>query len=306
MAQDRYQEDLQAGYEALIDRFVIWAEAREDTRAAAVIGSRARVDHPADAWSDLDMILVTDEPDRYIHEAAWLAEIGDVIVTFAQRTSGEGWERRVLFDGWLDVDFVAEPPDRVRAARDGAVDDSADAWNFLGRGHRVIVDKMGAEEALARATRGMARPPAAAPSPAEFMSVVDDFWYHAVWTAKRIRRGELFWAKRGCDEKLKALLLRALNWHAQAMHGADHDTWFRGRFLEEWAERRAVSELRDAYAHYDRDDVARALPATMRLFRRVCSETCAAWGLAEPRELAETVTTWVEGLLLEAGEPPSV
>ncbi len=49
-------------YERLIAKFIPWAEGREDVRAAAVIGSRARVDHPADEFSDLDIILVVTDP----------------------------------------------------------------------------------------------------------------------------------------------------------------------------------------------------------------------------------------------------
>src|SRR5437870_844238 len=37
--------------EQLEDRFVTWAKGRPDIRAAIVIGSRARIERPADAWS---------------------------------------------------------------------------------------------------------------------------------------------------------------------------------------------------------------------------------------------------------------
>ncbi len=47
----------------------------------------------------------------------------------------------------------------------------------------------------------------------------------------------------------------------------------RGRFLEEWADPRAVAELPRAFAHYDSDDVWRALLVTMDLFRWASLET---------------------------------
>src|SRR5207244_90365 len=43
-----------------------------------------------------------------------------------------------------------------------------------------------------------------------------DFWYHAVWNARKLRRGELFVAKNACDGYLKALVLRMLGWRAAA------------------------------------------------------------------------------------------
>ena len=55
-----------------------------------------------------------------------------------------------------------------------------------------------------------------------------------------------------------------IEWHARA---GGHDTWFHGRFLEKWADPRAVKEMRDAFAHYDEADIWRALLASMDLFR---------------------------------------
>jgi hypothetical protein len=31
-------------------------------RAVGLVGSRARLDHPADEWSDLDLVLVATDP----------------------------------------------------------------------------------------------------------------------------------------------------------------------------------------------------------------------------------------------------
>ena len=92
-------------YEQLIARFVKWAEAQSDIGTAVVIGSRARIAHPADEWSDLDVVVTVDEPERYLFETDWLENIGNPWVTFVEGT-GDERERRVLFEGGLDVDFA--------------------------------------------------------------------------------------------------------------------------------------------------------------------------------------------------------
>ena len=56
----------------------------------------------------------------------------------------------------------------------------------------------------------------------------------------------------------------------------------RGRFLEEWADERAVEQLRYAFAHYDEADVWRALVVTMDLFRWVALETAGRLGCPYP------------------------
>ena len=50
----------------LLERIVGWAERRPDIQAPVLLGSQARRDHLADQWSDLDLELVTDQPDRYL------------------------------------------------------------------------------------------------------------------------------------------------------------------------------------------------------------------------------------------------
>lgn len=42
-----------------IDQFTVWAESRDDVRAALVVGSHGRTnDYPADEWSD---VIVRDD-----------------------------------------------------------------------------------------------------------------------------------------------------------------------------------------------------------------------------------------------------
>jgi aminoglycoside 6-adenylyltransferase len=75
-----------------------------------------------------------------------------------------------------------------------------------------------------------------------------------------------------------------LGWHARAFKGPEYDTWLRGRFLEEWADPRAVEGLRNAFAHYDTKDAWRALFATMDLFRWLSLEAAGKLGFAYPLE----------------------
>ena len=103
-------------------------------------------------------------------------------------------------------------------------------------------------------------------------------------------------AKSCGDGYLKRLLLQMLEWHARAAYGWDYDTWHGGRFLEQWADPRAVQGLRQAFAYYDEDDVGRALLATMDLFRWLATETAQRLGYPYPAAAEERVTELVAGL----------
>jgi aminoglycoside 6-adenylyltransferase len=166
------------------------------------------------------------------------------------------------------------------------------------RGARVLLDKNGwAAYLLPTAVEAPSPRP---PSPDEFLNAVNDFWYHAVWTTKKFRRGELWVARSCCDSYMKWLLLRMMEWHARATHGWDYDTWHGGRFVERWADPRAVTGLRTAFAHYDEADVARALRATMDLFRWLAVETADRLGYPYPAT-ADERTTELVGTLLAGG-----
>lgn len=289
-----------AGYERLTQRIVAWAESDPGVRAALLIGSRARTDHPADRWSDLDVLLFVRDMQPYIDSPEWAASLGDVWFTFVERTpDGGAWERRVLYAGGRDVDFALNPAEWL--AHSAASGPSPEMADVIRRGVRVLVDK----DNLLAAILSKPLPDAERfrqPAEAEFLNAVGDFWYHSLWSAKHLRRGELWWAKAGADWKLKGLLQQMLEWQAHATRGAAHDTWMRGRFLEEWADPRAVRQLGAAFAHYDRQDIARALWATMGLFRWLATETAERWQYSYPADADRAVAELVRHLLAEMSE----
>jgi len=267
-------------YERLSDRFVRWAQAEDNIRAAIVIGSRARTDHPADEWSDLDVIILANDPESYWASADWLHNVGVPWLTFIEPLpDGSGFERRVLFEGGLDVDFAPDPVAPFRRMLDEGHFGGLLA-DLIRRGVRFLVDKEGFAKRLEQIPT--VPPPYKPPTEPEFLNLVHDFWYHTVWTAKKLRRGELWTAKSCCDSYLKQLLRRMLEWHTRARRGASIDTWMRGRFLEAWADPRAVAALPKVFAHYDEADVWRALLATMALFHWLALETAEALGYTYP------------------------
>lgn len=249
-----------------------WARETDDVRAVVLVGSYARQDTPADRWSDLDVLLFVDEPDRYAADAEWVGRFGDPVLTFLEPTSvAERVERRVLYDDGVDVDFPLLDAAAVRevAAVPGV-------GTVLSRGYRVLHDEIGVAELLAQAA---VPEPRELPDNAAFTQLASDFWHHALWTAKKLRRGEVFTALSCLDGYVKWRLVTMLEWHARAVDPSA-DTWHDGRFLERWGDPGALAALERAYAHYDVRDVARALWETIDLFQGLEEETAGRLGLA--------------------------
>lgn len=258
--------------EALLAAVMAWGRERSDVRAVLVVGSRARANSPADRWSDTDLALVVDDPAPYLASAEWLGAFGRPLLSFVEPTAvGPFTERRVLFETGVDVDFALLA---VAAARRMAQDPEGRA--VLRRGFRVLVDKLGLEATLRTGAAAPATPEL--PDQAAFAQLSHDFWYHLVWAAKKLGRGELWIATQTCNCHLKGLLVTLLAWQAKAAD-AQVDTWHGGRFLERWADPQALRDLREAYAGYDAAEVARGLWATAELFQRLERDCAQRLGL---------------------------
>jgi aminoglycoside 6-adenylyltransferase len=249
-----------------------WAAEQEDVHALVLVGSQARADAPADRWSDLDLILLLDDPAPYTEDARWIEEFGRPVVTFLEATLDGHWERRVLYESGEDVDFVLFPStvlERLEASENAA--------GLLRRGYRVLVDRIGVSERLAAiAERPIGFDP---PTSQELTELASDFWYHALWTAKKLRRGEVFTALDCLDGYMKARLVTLLGWHARVVDPSV-DTWHGGRFLERWADPGALAALERAYARYDLRDVLRALWETIDLWQALEEEIASRLGLS--------------------------
>lgn len=87
--------------DVLLQRVATWAATRSDIRAVALVGSYAR-GTPTDQ-SDIDLVMLTTNPDEYIQQDNWVDElhIGDPIVT---KDWGAITERRLRRGDGLEIE----------------------------------------------------------------------------------------------------------------------------------------------------------------------------------------------------------
>jgi aminoglycoside 6-adenylyltransferase len=210
-----------------LDAVAKWARTEPAVRAAVLIGSQARIDTPADEWSDVDVALVVDDPSSLAWDLTWVARFGEPEVTFVEMaTVGGQPERRVLFSDDLEVDFALFPMELWRELLG-----DPEAVVIFSRGYRFLYDGIGASEAIAALPQTLELP---GRDPAELLQ---DFWYHALWSAKKLRRGEAIMARRCVEGRMKLLLLEL------ARELASRDTWHQERFAERWADARVVDAI---------------------------------------------------------------
>lgn len=92
---------------ALLDHVAEWARSRSDIVAVAVVGSRARGTARGD--SDLDLVLLSHDPERYTREESWAQEIGGAQL---QGSAHRGllFEQRLTTAAGLELDLGIGSP----------------------------------------------------------------------------------------------------------------------------------------------------------------------------------------------------
>ena len=243
-------------YTVIKERLINIAKENNSIKAVVAIGSSVRGYSKSDEYSDIDIIIGTDDPEGILYTDEILAQLGDIKISFVEHTLGGGMERRVFFDGALDADFIVFTPEQFTCAVTEGV-----ANEVMNRGYLVMYDSMDITPLLDKYIVPSVR--TVSMTEAEFCNIVNDFWFHTIWASKKILRGEIWVAKMCIDGYLKDRLLSVMEYHRYQLY--NQDVWHCGRFLEKWAGDENISALKNSFAHYDKSDMIKALFSTGEL-----------------------------------------
>lgn len=79
-----------------------WSKRRRDIRAAALVGSYARMQ--ANPTSDVDLVIITTHPQKYLTQNAWLNNFGAVIARRVEEY-GKLTSLRVWYENGLEIEY---------------------------------------------------------------------------------------------------------------------------------------------------------------------------------------------------------
>lgn len=274
----------------LIDRFISYASCDDNIRAVFMFGSYTRKNNPADKYSDADIIIIADIPEYFLTIDDWIKKIGEYHISFIENSIKGEKARRVLFDNADNIDFLIISKVNVENVFTGN-----NAILFFERGYKALIDKDELERYISKGLDDFHMYEYV--TEAEFINSVNDFWFHSVWAVKKLFRGEIWAAKYCVDTYMKSILLKFLESHAHVKYGAEYDTWFNGRFIDMWGDKRALIELEDAFAHYNKEDIIRALSVTMILFHRIAVETAEKLCFIYPYNAEKSAAEWIKKIM---------
>jgi|LSQX01.3.fsa_nt_gb predicted nucleotidyltransferase len=132
--------------ESFLEEIRKWAELRNDIKAILLVGSYAR--GQVHDGSDIDLVLMTNEPDRYLNDYSFTENFGDV-----DKIEKEYWGRvtslRIWYKDGREVELGITGPDWI-------TDDPLDIGTLrtITGGAKVVIDRIGnIDEIIASASR---------------------------------------------------------------------------------------------------------------------------------------------------------
>lgn len=287
-------------YDTIMEKLVSFANESELIQAMILFGSRARGKNTADKYSDYDIIFLVKDVDYFLNTDQWLNQIAKYYISFQEPTAAYGQERRVFFSDAMDMDLLFyDTKNSEELAADHTIQ------SFFSRGYMMLVDKIDFKGAIER--NKSSEPTEEVKTvftEKEFINLANNFWFHSIWSVKKILRGEIWAAKSCVDNYMKVLLREMLEGYSKAV-SHDFDIWHNGKFFDNWVDEKIKKQLKTAYGTYDAEDILRALNNTMLIFSEVSSRTAAFLDYDNPITAETYAVEQIEKLTSQSFTIPS-
>lgn len=205
----------------LLPQFAAWSEGERAIAAVVLFGSRARETMAAaDAWSDLDVQVVTSNPELFATREWTAVFAGRELWAYVIRPASGGVKKvTAVFRPGQELDVVVVPAPKMRAARVAVglglhrrVPAVARALNematVLRSGHRVLKGGSGWAAFYARVVgevRGTRL------DDDEVRALAEEFFCDWLWVKQKVERGELVAAQRVLHRSLVEINVRLLH-----------------------------------------------------------------------------------------------
>jgi aminoglycoside 6-adenylyltransferase len=180
----------------------------------------------------------------------------------------------------VKVDWTLWPANVPRLIAEHGLTDDLDV------GYRVLLDKDGTTARWAQPTHRAHIP--RRPTEAEYVALVEEFWWSATYVAKAAARDEQLFLRFVLDVDLThGVVRRMLEWLIETRRGWAWKPGAYGRGIERALPPDLADELAAAHGSFE---------ATVALFRRVAHEVGEALGYVYPQHADDVVSAYNERL----------
>ena len=280
--------------DSVVAKLLEWAQARPSIRAMLLTSTRAYPNTVVDALSDYDVILVVPDIQPYHQDQSWLADFGDLLVTYwdpihqSPETGIETFANVVQYESGLRIDFTLWP---IEQARKVAEQEYLPAG--LDVGYVILLDKDQLTDRFRPPTHTAYIPKS--PTKAEFDKVVEEFYSDVPHVTKCLLRDELMPAKWGFDYDMKHVYLRRmLEWRVELDYEWSVSVGKHGKGLKKRLPETIWAALEATYVGAKLEENWEALFATLKLFREVGEQVAVGLGYEFPTESDRRVRVFLQ------------
>jgi aminoglycoside 6-adenylyltransferase len=246
-------------YYETVEHLKTWAQQEENIHCVIILGSQVRKDFEGDEWSDLDVLLLVDNPRLFLQTDTWLAFLGEIVCGTVEETNLDWihltwFVKRILLADNRALDFSIMPYARV----DDVLSINAE---IHANGYQVIYDTRPnwVVSKIEATLATLKEEPPKIPTEDELWRTIQVLLFQLVFASKKIKRNELWVAVSCINQQVSHQLLELIEFHTASVVEAPQRIRYEGRFLEQRMAPPLVEGLSWCFAKYDTQDAIQTI-----------------------------------------------
>jgi aminoglycoside 6-adenylyltransferase len=261
-------------YEETVEKLKMWACQERAIHGVILLGSQVRQEFAGDEWSDLDVLLLVDNPQFLFQTDIWLTYFGETLCMTVEESRLDWLQltwtvKRVLFTDNRVVDFSILPYDRVDDVLSLNAEIHVNGYQVIYEDHaNLIASKIGATLA------NLHENPLKVPTEDELNRVVSSLLFYLIYASKKIKRNELWVAVSCINQQVSALLLELIEYHIATISKNSNRICYEGRFLEQRIDPGIQAELSGCFTKYVAEDAIRTVGHVIETTRHLTKDIC--------------------------------
>ena len=259
----------------MMDLILSVAKADEHIRAVLFVGSRANPTVPKDKYQDYDISCFVTDIKPFYNNPKWVEEQFGKPLIMQMPEAMRGADG----DGHFNYQMIF--PDGVR------IDLSFEYTKYIDDGEPsvVLLDKdngIGFLPPVPQPTDTLwhIKPP----TPLDYYSCCNDFWWCLNNVAKGIARDELAYVMYMINEAVRSELHDMMDWYIGAQHGFNFSTGKNGKYFKKHLSSELYAQYAATYSGSDYDNIWQAVYVMCDLFHTLALPVASYFGFTYRQE----------------------
>lgn len=228
----------------------------------------------ADTFSDVDLFIITEKKDYYLHNPKWLDFFDEKFIYFNDPISmGVGTELRVAFESGLLADIAIVNNEEFDQLKNNQIF----CEKILDRGMINIKNTKGENYFKYKSIEKQKI------SEKALNRKINEFWIDIANIYKYIKRNDLFSAKYAFDRRITKLLIYTMEEYTKTLNN-NIDVMFNGRNMSSWLDEESLKLIYEINSSIKEEEMLKSIELAINLFENRMKKIFKYYGFEEPQE----------------------